>query len=175
MWRYLLVFSAFFCLAFLDAGASEEIGEREPACFVPSERIQRHMERFALQSKNWDNSRARDAVRGTEPVALTDRSDYRICEALWHGAGHLLTKKKQTADGEFFKFDAGFFRFGPYYVVAIAENAVDPSRDDVHPLERVHPGGHAGFVLFDTDLHLLGNYDYRGHTFDRNPDLLLKE
>lgn len=175
MCRYLLVFSAFFCLAFLDAGFAEELGERDPACLVPSERIQRHMNRFALQSKNWDNDRARAAVRGAEAVVLTDDSDYRICEALWHGAGHLLAKRKQTEDGEFFLFDAGFFRFGPYYVVAILENSVDPAKDGVHPLERIHTGAHTGIVLFNSDLVLLGNYDYRGHSLDRNPDLILKE
>lgn len=174
MSRYMLTLIALFLLSYFNSVSAEDVNDRDPACIVPSERIERHMMRFARASEDWSNARARAAVSSAEPVALTDKSDHRICETLWDEAGHLLAKQKRIEGGEFFRFDAGFYRFGPFYVVAVFENTVDPDREDVHPLETIQFGAETGFALFNGNLEFLGNYDYRGNSLDREPKLILK-
>ncbi len=147
----------------------------DPACPTPSSEVEEHMMRFKTASAYWDNDKAKRALANIEPLALTDKSNRGICERLWDGVARMLAIRTQRDGAEYFKYDFGFYRYGEYYAVALVENPIDPNRKDVHPLERVHPGGESSIVLFNSDLQRLGAYDYRGISFDEDPDLVLRQ
>lgn len=170
---YRISLAALFLFSGLGSVVADDRGEVGPACMTPSDRVESHMMSFARRSEDWSNARARAAVGSTEPVALTDQAARGICEKLWEKAAPLLAVQKQTESGEFYKFDVGFYSFGPFYAVAALENTVDPAREEIPPLERIHTGAEGVIVLFSRELEFLGHYDYRGYSRDRDPELVL--
>lgn len=173
--KHIIILLFLFSLIFVSPVSALNEDDFGVACIVPSDKVERFMQRFAKASAQWDNKTARESVDSSEPIALTDKINREECEKLWQEMDEMLAMEKRTEHGEFFKYDAGFYRFGPYYTVVLTENIVDPDRKDIHPLDKVSTGAQASVTLFNMDFQRLGAYGYRGNSFDYHPKLQLRK